>query len=88
MGRDLRIGETRTGFINQIYDVLRHVRDDAIRGNKRFQPSADVLYFTSSYERVFWCVFLYFFVPLGNSGRFSPGKPAETESCYPTVINY
>ena len=28
------------------------------------------------------------FFPMGKSGRFSQGKPATTESRYPTLINY
>ena len=28
------------------------------------------------------------FLPMGNSGRFSLGKPAATESRYPPLINY
>ena len=38
------------------------------------------------------CLFFFFLlhcaVPVGNSGSFAQGKPAATESCYPTLINY
>ena len=43
---------------------------------------------------VFVCLYLVQIVvpmgiyPMGNLGRFSPGKSAATESRYPTVINY
>ena len=40
-----------------------------------------------------WVEFVHFVVPmgiysLGNSGRFPSGKPAATESRYPTLIYY
>ena len=37
---------------------------------------------------IFVCTLCGQFFPLGNSGCFPQGKPATTESCYPTQINY
>ena len=50
---------------------------------------------SSSSSSIHFCIlyFAHFVVPMeispmGNLGYFPQGKPAATESCYPTLINY